>query len=132
MKHLCRLFGERTERYLNRLTQHRKPKAVVVCGLYFPQEYAKGAPASWADLVLSLTLYNRNPKHLQEALKVACRLGTRSVKVKGTRTRHAPLYLALDPAPDSQDFTQRVEPSAWGSGKLASYLGGVLQRTLAA
>jgi hypothetical protein len=44
------MFKEQTVQYINQLISKRKPRRVVVCMIYFPDEADTG---SWADLALS-------------------------------------------------------------------------------
>lgn len=45
------LFKNRVENYVRRLVGKKKPKKVLVCTIYYPEERASG---SWADAALSV------------------------------------------------------------------------------
>ena len=66
MRHL---FGVRVQKYIEKLTYKTKPKKILVCMIYYPDENAESP--SWAGGALGLLGYNRNPKMLQTFIKRA-------------------------------------------------------------
>ena len=65
--YLVDLFKNRVENYIIRLVAKTKPKKVLVCTIYYPEERASGG---WADGALACLCYNINPGKLQAAIRV--------------------------------------------------------------
>lgn len=112
------LFGNRVKQYVQRLIGRRKPKAVVVCMIYYPDMLRTGG---WADGTLKFLGYDRRPQKLQLAIRTVFELATRRIKLRGTRVIPFPLFAVLD-GMDSHDYVQRVEPSPQGGEKMARAL----------
>lgn len=56
------MFGTRIEKYIKNLTQKAKPKLILVCMIYYPDE----APVTgWASPTLAALGYDDNPQKLQ-------------------------------------------------------------------
>lgn len=70
------LFGSRVQCYIERLLSGReRPRAVLVCMIYYPSKKAPGS--SWADFALASLGYNNNPGRLQALIRqVMLVLGT--------------------------------------------------------
>ena len=122
---LRRLFKTQVERYVSRLVAKQKPKMVVVCMIYFPLELQARAQPSWADIPLKLLGYNRWPGRLQAGIRAMYELATRKIQVEGVEVFPAGLFEVLD-GKRGEDYEARVEPSAEGGSKIASYLMGVV------
>jgi len=105
-----------TERYIAKLTSRTKPKAVVVCMIYFPDEETTG---SWADCALSCLGYGCCPWKVQSAIERMFISGTSKISIPGTKIIPLPLFKSLD-GKLTEDYVQRVEPSASGSAKIAA------------
>lgn len=114
--YLVDLFKNRVENYVRRLCAARKPKRVLLCTIYYPEERASG---SWADAALSLMRYDVDPGKLQCAIRQIFRHATSRVVVPGTEVVPVPLFEVLD-ARDGGDYEQRVEPSVVGGRKMAA------------
>lgn len=111
------LFGSRIQSYVGALTAVAKPRAVIVCMIYYPDETVAGG---WADSTLSLLGYDSNPKRLQALIRRTFELGVSRVRgPPGTTIVPLPLFATLD-GKLSEDYRQRVEPSAAGGRKLAN------------
>uniref|UniRef100_A0A7S4LLK1 SGNH hydrolase-type esterase domain-containing protein n=1 Tax=Eutreptiella gymnastica TaxID=73025 RepID=A0A7S4LLK1_9EUGL len=116
------LFKNRVQNYVARLVQKRKPKAVVVCMIYYPDEKSGDG---WADQALGCLGYNRDPSRLQCAIRTLFRLATEKISIPGTRVVGFPIFQHLN-GRDPQDYIARVEPSAAGGRKMARALMDVL------
>uniref|UniRef100_A0A0G4FG23 Uncharacterized protein n=1 Tax=Chromera velia CCMP2878 TaxID=1169474 RepID=A0A0G4FG23_9ALVE len=124
--HFVLMFRWRIQAYIERIVGRlpRKPKKVLVCMIYFPDEEAGG---SWADATLSALGYNTNPRKLQTIIRKVFELATSQIRLKGTEVVPVPLFHVLDGS-DSRDYDNRVEPSAEGGAKMAE---AILQAVLA-
>ena len=71
------LFGVRIQKYIDALTKKTKPKKILVCMIYYPDENHKSP--SWANGTLGALGYNRNPEKLQSLIKKAFEEATRYV-----------------------------------------------------
>ena len=83
--------------------------------IYYPDENPDG---SWADATLSALGYNSNPAKLQLVIRKIFALATQEIKVRGSEVVAVPLFVSLD-GKNSDDYVQRVEPSASGGEKMA-------------
>ena len=59
---------KRVEKYIKALTKKHKPKKVLVCMIYFPDE---ALTPSWAGGALAALGYNKNPSKLQALIRKA-------------------------------------------------------------
>mmetsp|Transcript_27967 Transcript_27967/g.86493 ORF Transcript_27967/g.86493 Transcript_27967/m.86493 type:complete len:335 (+) Transcript_27967:449-1453(+) len=113
------LFGNRVRAYATNLVAKRKPRAVVICMIYYLDVRGRG---SWADATLKLLGYNAAPKLLQRAIRHVYRTGTQRIRIDGVPVIALPLYEVLDGS-DTRDYVQRVEPSPVGGAKMAAAIG---------
>jgi hypothetical protein len=119
--HLKKLFCDDLANVLQAITAVNKPEMIIPCTIYYPEE---SVSESWANMVLSLIGYNKNPSHIQALIdRVAfdaarsltpSRFGVKSVRV-------VKLSEALD-GKHAEDYVARVEPSSAGGGKIAAVL----------
>lgn len=63
------LFGVRVQKYIEALTVKTKPRKILVCMIYYPDEDI--ASPSWAGFALKALGYNKNPEKLQSLIKKA-------------------------------------------------------------
>jgi len=112
------LFGTRIQHIVDRLTSIKRPKLIVVCMIYFLDEHPT---ASWANTVLSILGYDSNPLKLQTVIKQVFRLATQKIRISGSEVLALPLFECLN-GKHSADYCARVEPSAVGGEKLASFI----------
>lgn len=63
------LYGDRVQKYIESLTLKTKPKKILVCMIYYPDENVHSP--SWAGAALGATCYNSNPEKLQSLIKKA-------------------------------------------------------------
>jgi len=99
---------------VRRVIAKKQPKLVIVCMIYYLDEKPGG---SWADRVLELLGYNRNPKKLQTIIRKVFELATSRIKIPGTEVRAFPLFQVLD-GKETKDYDNRVEPSVQGGAKM--------------
>jgi hypothetical protein len=117
--HFVRLFRDQTAAYVESLLEHRKPRCVVACMLYYLDEKQGG---SWADGVLSKLGYNTDPSKLQLVMRYIFENATEKIALKcGTPVVAIPLYEALN-GKETMDYVQRVEPSSQGGEKMAKLI----------
>lgn len=117
MQYFAHLFGSQTQEYVNRICAKTKPRAVILCMIYFPLEANRGQKG-WADPALRFLGYNGDPGKLQVAIRTMFEMGTSKVKVEGTDVIPCKLFEVLDGS-DKADYVERVEPSAVGGRKMA-------------
>ncbi|KAF2277367.1 uncharacterized protein EI97DRAFT_432245 [Westerdykella ornata] len=112
-----KMFKDKTENYISRMLEKQKPRAVIVCMIYYPLE-ADAGQTGWADMQLKALGYNMRPGQLQAAIKQIYESATKNIRIEGTQVLTYPLFEVLDPR-DAKDFTARVEPSTEGGRKMA-------------
>jgi hypothetical protein len=111
------LFGTKIQDYITRLTVKTKPRAVIVCMIYFPLE-AQFKQKSWAETQLKALGYNSFPGQLQTAIRAMYEIATKEIKVEGTSIVPCALHEVLD-GKSAGDYTARVEPNDEGGRKMA-------------
>lgn len=116
MTHFQKMFGEQVESYVEKLVAKHKPRKVLICMIYFPDENSKAR--SWASTTLSLLGYNRNPSKLQAIIRKVYETATKRIIIKDVDTKHIPLFSILD-GKESSEYKERVEPSITGGLKMA-------------
>jgi len=109
------MFKSRVQAYIEQLISLRKPKQVLVCMIYFPDE---AAVDSWAGLALCCLGYNTYPQKLQTAISKVYETATARIDLRATQTLPVPLHMTLD-GKTSSDYVARVEPSISGGEKMA-------------
>lgn len=131
LRYFTGLFKDRIEAYVSRLVEKQKPRAVIVCMIYYPLEAGASKQRSWADLPLRALGYNRYPGQLQAAIKAMYELATKRIKIEGIEIVSCPLYETLD-GKKEEDYVARVEPSSDGGHKMASQFSKLLEEMLSA
>jgi hypothetical protein len=126
LNHFTNMFKTQVEAYVSRIVEKQKPRAVIVCMIYFPLEAGPLQQKSWADPQLMVLGYNRFPGHLQTAITKMYELATKKVHIPGVRVVPCALYEALD-GKHNEDYTARVEPSAEGGRKMALELKTIVE-----
>jgi len=109
------MFRVRMRKYIEQLISKRKPKKVVICMLYYLDETSGG---SWADQVLAMLGYDKNPGKLQAVMRKVYAWGVSQIKIPGVEVVPLALYEVLD-GKNTSDYVQRVEPSVTGGEKMA-------------
>ncbi|USP74858.1 hypothetical protein yc1106_02132 [Curvularia clavata] len=117
LPYFASLFHTATQRYIERLTAKTKPRAVIVCMIYFPLEKRFGQ-SGWADLQLRLLGYEKTPRKLQTAIRQMFEMGTKNISITGVEVVPCALYEVMD-GTKIEEFTARVEPSKEGGRKMA-------------
>jgi len=112
------LFGTRVQKYIEALTSKTKPKKILVCMIYYPDE--NNVP-SWANAALGTLGYDRNPGKIQLLIRKFFEEATSRIQIPGSEVIPIPLFHTLD-GTRSEDYVARVEPSATGGRKMAEYL----------
>ena len=112
------LFGTRVQHYIEQLTAKTKPKKILVCMIYYPDE--NPAP-SWANGALGALRYNTNPAKVQAIIRKAFEEATCRIRIEGSEVIPVPLFNVLD-GKQSQHYVARVEPSALGGERMAEFL----------
>ena len=112
------LFKTKIQDVLARIVDKQLPKVIAVCMIYYPSEDTDG---SWADRVLGILGYNKNPSKLQHLISHIFVLATQKIKIPGTTVIGIPLFKVLNGKTFS-DYEQRVEPSATGGEKMAQII----------
>ncbi|KAK7187512.1 hypothetical protein DPSP01_003809 [Paraphaeosphaeria sporulosa] len=115
--YFAHLFGSKTANYVERLCSRTKPRAVIICMIYFPLE-AQYGQRGWGDKALKALGYGRDPRKLQAAIRAMFEMGTKKIKIEGTEVIPCKLYDVLDGS-NRADYVERVEPSANGGRKMA-------------
>ena len=129
--HFVRMFKSEVESYVSRLVEKNKPRAVIVCMIYYPLEANASKQESWADLPLKLMGYNRFPGQLQTAIRTMYELATKQIQIPGVLVVPCALFESLDGKCEA-DYVARVEPSAEGGRKMALQLSGVIDSFITA
>lgn len=120
--YLRHLFGYRVQKYIEALTSRTKPRKILVCMIYYPDEAVE---PGWAGPALEALGYNRDPSKVQLLIRKFFQEGTSNISVPGTEVIPVPLFHVLD-GKTSSDYVQRVEPSPSGGKKMAEYLLDVI------
>jgi lysophospholipase L1-like esterase len=126
LSHFTEMFKGQVEAYIYRLVEKQKPRAVIVCMIYYPLEAGNSMQTSWADVPLKLLRYNRHPGQLQAVIRQIYELATKKLEIPGVHIVPCALFEALDGKSEG-DYTARVEPSAEGGRKVAMKLKGIVE-----
>ena len=118
------LFKNRVESYVRRLCATTKPRTVLVCAIYYPEETTRGG---WADTALKAMCYDFNPGKLQLLIRKVFEHATARIRVPGVNVVPVPLFEVLD-SKDPRDYEQRVEPSASAGSKMAAAFHAAMDR----
>jgi hypothetical protein len=125
LAHFRAIFGKQVQRYVARMTEKQKPRAVVICMIYYPLEAGAGVQPSWADMPLRLLGYNSFPGQLQTAIRKIYDTATKKIEIPGTEVVPCALFEVLDGKAE-EDYSARVEPSVEGGRKIASHFRDIL------
>ena len=131
LSHFTNMFKGQVEAYVSRLVEKQKPRAVIVCMIYYPLEADASKQKSWADFPLKLLGYNRFPGQLQAAIKQMYELATKHVQIEGVKVAPCALFEVMD-GKNEEDYTARVEPSAEGGRKIALKLKEIVESLITA
>lgn len=129
LRYFRHMFGTQTQAYISQLVAKQKPRAIIVCTIYYPLEAGISAQSSWADGQLKVLGYGRYPDQLQAAIRQIHDSATTKIEVEGTEVVPCALYEALDGKSEA-DYVARVEPSVQGGKKMAELLQKKLSSVL--
>lgn len=124
--HFTKMFKDQVQSYVSRLVEKQKPRAVIVCMIYYPLESGASSQQSWADLPLRMLGYNGSPGQLQAAIRAMYELATKKIHIEGTKVVPCPLFDAMD-GKSKDDYVARVEPSTEGGRKMALQLKEIIE-----
>ena len=128
LQYFKNLFGTKIQDYVSRVTAKTKPRAVIVCMIYFPLE-AQFEQKSWAEWQLKALGYNWFPGQLQAAIRAMYEIATKEIRVEGTKIVPCALHEVLD-GKCAEDYEARVEPNHEGGWKMAVRFGELLEGRL--
>jgi len=117
------MFKNRVQNYITRLVSKKKPKKIIVCMIYYPDEHSGG---SWADGALGCLGYDCCPERLQCLIRAVFRLATSKITIPDTEVVPLPLFSVLN-GKITSDYVQRVEPSPEGGHKMAKAIMEVIE-----
>lgn len=129
LQYFRKLFKSRVEEYVTKLVEKNKPRAVIVCMIYFPLEAQAAKQKGWADVPLRALGYNGSPGRLQTAIQKMYELGTEKIQIPGVRVIPMALYEVMD-GKNADDYVERVEPSVEGGRKMATRLAHEIEQLL--
>jgi len=130
LSHFTNMFKDQVQSYISRLVEGQKPRAIIVCMIYFPLEANASLQKSWADLPLKMLGYNRFPGQLQSAIRGMYEHATKKIQIEGSVVVPCALFEVMD-GKNGDDYTARVEPSVEGGRKMALQLEGLIEPILA-
>jgi lysophospholipase L1-like esterase len=117
LKYFNHMFCDKVQDYVDRMTSNTRPRAVIICMIYYPLESGLGQ-SSWADTQLKALGYNTWPGQLQTAISTLYGTATQKIKIQGTHVVPCALHEVLD-GKTAKDYTERVEPNEEGGKKMA-------------
>lgn len=130
LRYFVRMFKTQVQEYVEKMVAGgNKPRAVVVCMIYYPLEAQEGVAASWADAALRALGYNRWPERLQAVIRQIYERATREVRIEGVEVRSCALFEVLD-GKNVADYEERVEPSVEGGRKMAELIAATIEDIL--
>ncbi|CAN8064856.1 unnamed protein product [Agarophyton chilense] len=124
--HLVSLFGYAVQKYITRMLSGRRPRLVVICGLYFPDE---ALVPSWASFILRALRYNSHPEGLQRLIESVYEAAASTFQILGVRVVTVPFYRVMN-GKDTNLYVARVEPSEQGGQAMATLLRNVIKKEL--
>ncbi len=124
MIYLRHLFKTTLEMYIKKLTFLKKPRLIIVCFLYYPDENSQ--VESWANPTLSALGYDRNPCSLQERMKLVFEMCVKQIQLDGYHIKFLPLFQVLN-GKRTEEYAKRVEPSSLGGRKMAEKIFEMIQ-----
>jgi len=114
MAHFVNLFKNEVKKYIELIISKQKPAKILVCMFYYPCEVPG---ESWAKKALKALNYDAKPEKMQAIIRKIYELATSKIKIQGTKVIAVPLFDILN-SKDSNDYVERVEPSATGGKKM--------------
>jgi len=122
-KHFIYLFKDQMTQYIKDLIVLQKPKIIVVCMFYYPDENLAGG---WADDALAYLGYNTNPEKLQIIIQQIYKYAIEQISISGVQIVALPMFEILD-SKSTQDYVEGVEPSNLGGRKIAKIFAEIIK-----
>ena len=116
---LLSIVGPKTQKYIEKLVEKKKPQNTLVSMIYYPDE-KEGESWAGASAVLDAFGYSDNPKKLQDLNDFLYKEGTAKIRIAGAKVTPVKLSEVLD-GKTSSDYFERVEPSVEGGRKMAEF-----------
>jgi hypothetical protein len=123
--YLEHLYRDETQRFVEKLTLLTRPKRVIVCMIYHPDEMSSD---SWASMLLRCVQYDSRPSKLQSMIETLYERGTARIVAEGTEVVPCPLFRAMN-GKDTRLYVDRVEPSELGGQAIAELLHPLISAT---
>jgi hypothetical protein len=120
-KYFVYLFKDQVELYINDLIALQKPKLVIVCMFYYPDENLTYGMAEDALYYLG---YNNNPERLQIIIQQIYKYAIQQISIPGVEIIACPMFEILD-CKSTEDY---VEPSNLGGRKIAKCLVELIKK----
>lgn len=120
--YLMRKFRNLLMYYIKELTSKTKPRAIILCSIYYPCIFGRG----WADKFLNMINYTNNPLKIHSLIDHIHSDITKSICLDDS-IKIYPLELSkvLD-FNDESDYVSRVEPSYIGGMKIANAITNII------
>lgn len=115
MTHFITMFKDGVRNYILKVIGDKRPKKIIICMIYYPDEQSTG---SWADTSLGYLGYNTDPKKLQAVIRQIFIHATSKIEIEGSQVIPFPMFKLLN-GKFTEDYVQRAEPSNLGGYKLA-------------
>ncbi len=115
MSYFIDMFNNKVKNYIMKLIGNQRPKKIIVCTIYYPDQTITD---SWANESLEFLGYDNDPKKLQAAINQIFVHGTSNIKIPGSQIIPFPSFKVLNGS-DTKDYIQRVELSKQGGSKMA-------------
>lgn len=131
LSHFTNMFKAQVQSYISRLVEDHKPRAVIVCMIYYPLEAGAVKQNSWADLPLRAMGYNLFPGQLQTAIAKMYELATKQIQIPGVQVIPCAFFESMDGKTEA-DYVARVEPSSEGGRKMALQLMEIIDPLITA
>lgn len=118
MDHFRGLFCDMTRSYIEKLVSRARPRKVVVCMIYHPDE--ANVP-SWAGPSLSFLKYSSKPELLQAMIEAVYECATKEIQIENLQVVACPLFQVMN-GKDSSLYVDRVEPSEKGGRAMSELI----------
>ena len=107
LSHFVNMFTKKIENLVARIVAKEKPAKIFICMIYYLDEKPGDG---WADNVLAMMGYNRNPAKLQYIISLIFeKMRAYNYNIPGSEVVIVPLFEALN-GKNTDDYLQRVEP----------------------
>lgn len=97
--------------YIEKLTQNAVPSKIIICSIIYP--CIDTTQSSWANTILSLINYNKDPEMIQMIIDLIFEHGIKQINIPGSQMEFLNLSKLVD-CNNPNLYVQRVEPSKKG------------------